>query len=81
MADVNEVKEEVRKKIKRDLENMLENYVDNLAHIIKSEIPEYDLDWCAEDPFDGGAGKYAQNTMEHLDHIVDNEVAILFVHS
>lgn len=81
MADVNEVKTEVRKKIKRDLENMLENYVDNLAHVIKSEIPEYDLDWCAEDPFDGGVSKYAQNTMDHLDHIVDNEIAILFVHS
>lgn len=81
MADVNEIKAEVRKKIKRDLENMLENYVDNLAHVVKSEIPEYDLDWCAEDPADGGADKYSQNTYELIENIVDNELAILFIHA
>lgn len=81
MADVNEIKSEVRKKIKHDIENMIENYVDNLANVIASEIPEYNPDWCAEDPSDGEAGKYSQDTYEHIEAIVKDELAILFVHA
>lgn len=81
MADINEIKAEVRKKMKHDIENMIENYVDNLANVMASEISEYNPDWCAEDPADGGADKYSQNTYELIENIVDNELAILFIHA
>lgn len=78
---IDEIKGEVRKKVKRELQTLLENYEDALANKIIHEIPEYNVNWCAEEVYEGNSYMYATNIQELLDKIAENEVNILFCKS